>query len=1000
MKFKRSRLGVLLSVASACTVAATTPDLAADLAVQDSQKVKSTDQQPYIVLFKNAAGINPKNAQQRHSSPSVFNQGKYAADKAQNLVSAVGGKVYRSLKSIKGIAAELNPMQLEQLRRNPEVKLIEQDPKRDLQSQTAPYGISMIQADQVSDAQTGNLTVCVLDTGYDISHEDLSNSANITGETSNTLTANIDIGEWSNDSYGHGTHVAGIISALDNTSGVVGVNPNGNINIHNVKIIDHSGWWRWRGSDMIAGIEACQAAGAKVVNMSLSGNKSSVAEEQAMQAAYDSGMVLVSAAGNGGSSAYYYPASYDSVISVGAVDSAASAWMYTHTNDQIEVTAPGVSVRSTLPGNQYANWDGTSMAAAHVSGVAGLIWSQHPNCSHEQVREALRQSALDKGDPGLDHTYGYGIVQAKAASDWLTAANCTAPMPTTYSHLVQVAEYSSASIDFLPAGLNISANHGSVVWDAPSSSYIYTPNVAGFSGVDNLIYTLDGQTQMIRVEVNLLSNGSGWGVSNDGSDQLESQLTALSNGDFVMVWTQTDSGVDNIYYRRYNGIGAVISDITEVDVSPLHQRAASVTATENGGFTIAWQESTETYIKRFDGNNIPFANRTTLGNGSYEQDNTSIATLNNNRTIVVWDDETSLQLKASLIESNGNVLISAFSPFGGMIGEQKQATVLAKSNGGFMMASIINNQLITMHFNQDGYPTSAFEVVSTAPTPALEDIKQISLTELSGGQTVIAWTTLGGFNNIEKVVMARIYAADGSATTTEFMLSNPNSGPGDKQSAQVVAQNNGGFLAIWQSRGHLVAREFEHTSAPTSVEFRVTASNVYQQQPSASVLADGRIAVTYNEGSSNHRVKLAFVTPGTDNADVLQGDSLDNILVGNAGNNTLYGDAGNDTLYDGALAFGGDGNDLFFGGQILNGGNGDDTFNGDSGGAFFSGHGVIDGGAGFDVVQVKGASTEFTLTDNGDGSYLLVDNNPGSPQGSKTLTNVEAIAFADIFLGL
>jgi serine protease len=326
---------------------------------------KATTSARYIILFNNKATAKTADIN------TVFDGKKFSTAKATNLISAIGGQTLRALPSVSGMAAQLTPQQLKQLQSSPQIMRIEANPKRIFQAEVSPYGIAQIQADQLSNSNTGNIKICIPDTGIDLNHEDLA-SGNITGEVSNTLTIETDIGQWSTDSYGHGTHMAGTIAAIGgNDTGIVGVNASGNIKLHIVKVVSNPGWWPFYGSDLIAAVERCQAAGANIINMSIAGSKSSVAEQQAMQAAYDAGILLVGASGKNGSSAHSYPASYDSVISVAATDSAEAPWIYSHYNDQIELSAPGVAVNSTTPGNQYANWDGTSVASAYLSGAAG-----------------------------------------------------------------------------------------------------------------------------------------------------------------------------------------------------------------------------------------------------------------------------------------------------------------------------------------------------------------------------------------------------------------------------------------------------------------------------------------------------------------------------------------------------------------------------------------------------------------------------------------------------
>ncbi len=405
---KTSKLATLITAILTTTITTTPAFAAKQLTTQHQQKAQQKPQPRYIVTFKNTTKIN------QAADLSTANQ----------LIEQHGGKVKQQLKSISAIAAELSPAQLKQLKNNPEVQRIEDDPPRYAQAASVPYGIAMVQADLVSDSVAGNQKVCVIDTGYDINHEDLMSGANVTGEVSNTLTATVNLGDWSTDTYGHGTHVAGTIASLNNNVGAQGVAPNGAIKLHIVKVIHKANYWEYWGSDVIAAVEACQTAGATVINMSLAGSKSSAAEQAAIDAAYNSGTLLVGAAGNRGNSAYYYPAAYDSVISVGAVDQAGDAWAYTQTNDQIELVAPGVGVESTLPNNRYGFMDGTSAAAPFVSGVAALVWSHHPQCSNQEIREILQLTAQDKGSSGRDDLYGHGLVQAKAALDLIDANGC------------------------------------------------------------------------------------------------------------------------------------------------------------------------------------------------------------------------------------------------------------------------------------------------------------------------------------------------------------------------------------------------------------------------------------------------------------------------------------------------------------------------------------------------------------------------------------------------
>ncbi|TFG94520.1 hypothetical protein E4H12_15045, partial [Candidatus Thorarchaeota archaeon] len=142
---------------------------------------------------------------------------------------------------------------------------------------------------------------------------------------------------------------------------------------------------------------------------------------EAVNAAYNSGILLVAAGGNTDGGSVQYPAAYDSVIAVAAIDQAGQRASFSPIDSRIEVAAPGVDIYSTVQGG-YNISTGTSMAAPHVTGVAALIFSTDfadVNLDglrdNEDVREIIRNSAFDAGSPGKDDVYGYGIVDASKA---------------------------------------------------------------------------------------------------------------------------------------------------------------------------------------------------------------------------------------------------------------------------------------------------------------------------------------------------------------------------------------------------------------------------------------------------------------------------------------------------------------------------------------------------------------------------------------------------------
>jgi subtilisin family serine protease len=343
----------------------------------------------------------------------VLGQGAEAAVLAQS--KGMGGELALALPEQHALALWLPAAAATALVHNPNVLWVEPDAKRYASAETLPYGIPMVQAPQLSDAAAGEVLVCIIDSGYSGGHPDLPHGAQVQGSN------DAGTGSWSSDENGHGTHVAGTIAAVGgNDQGVVGVLPNQSVPLQIVKVFGASGWAY--SSNLVGALNACKQGMSNrgftrmVINMSLGGSVPSKTEEQAFNQAYGQNVLSVAAAGNAGNTSKSYPASYGSVVSVAAIDANKQLAYFSQRNDQVELAAPGVSVLSTVP-TGYAYYSGTSMATPHVVGVAALVWSQRLECSNDQLRQTLRSSAQDLGTLGRDNSYGYGLLQAKAAAD-------------------------------------------------------------------------------------------------------------------------------------------------------------------------------------------------------------------------------------------------------------------------------------------------------------------------------------------------------------------------------------------------------------------------------------------------------------------------------------------------------------------------------------------------------------------------------------------------------
>jgi subtilisin family serine protease len=444
-------------------------------------------------------------------------------------LKAAGAQTALELADHGAVAAYMPASAAQGLANNPNVEYVEVDAIRQPFAQTTPYGISHVQAtDPAFSNASGAVKVCIIDSGLHTGHADLQGLP-ITGQTGTA---------WNSDGCGHGTHVAGTIAAVNNTSGVVGVAPNA-VGLHIVRVFGNDCSWTY-SSGLVAALDECKKAGAKVVSMSLGGTVKSVTEDSAFANAYSQGVLSIAAAGNAGNTQTSYPAGYASVVSVAATDSAKALGTFSQRNADVEIAAPGVGVLSsvpwstpsvdvgssstgaalfeysaeknvsgalvngglcdsvgawagkvvlcqrgtisfadkannvkagggvatliynnvsgsfagtlgsastmvalalsmedgqalvgsvgqtasvsavkTVPGTGYEAWDGTSMATPHVSGVAALVWSFNTAWTNAQIRTALTATAQDLGAAGRDSSFGYGLVQAKAALTYL-----------------------------------------------------------------------------------------------------------------------------------------------------------------------------------------------------------------------------------------------------------------------------------------------------------------------------------------------------------------------------------------------------------------------------------------------------------------------------------------------------------------------------------------------------------------------------------------------------
>lgn len=339
-----------------------------------------------------------------------------------------GGKAGRSIPSANALAGTLPAGRIAKVKRNPNVAYVEEDAVVRTAAQTLDWGVDRIDADLVwSNANvTGTgVKVAVVDTGVDLQHPDLA--ANI--------GAGIDIvnGDGTaQDDNGHGTHVAGIIAAVDNSEGVIGV-ANTAV-IMPVKVLDRNG--SGYTSDVYAGVDWAVANGAQVINLSLGGPSPTTTGETSINNAVAAGVVVCAAAGNDGDGdpnnedPPSYPGAYDAAIAVASTDPDDSVSSFSTSGPWVDLAAPGRDIYSTYwhrrkgGTSTYATLSGTSMATPHVAGAAALVIAGGDasldldgdgKLSVAEVRAALEDHAEDHGPCGRDNGYGNGLLDAERA---------------------------------------------------------------------------------------------------------------------------------------------------------------------------------------------------------------------------------------------------------------------------------------------------------------------------------------------------------------------------------------------------------------------------------------------------------------------------------------------------------------------------------------------------------------------------------------------------------
>ncbi|MEK4251580.1 S8 family peptidase [Paenibacillus sp. FSL W7-1287] len=275
-------------------------------------------------------------------------------------------------------------------------------------NQIIPWGVAYQNFSEVHNSEK-KVKIAIMDSGIDFSHIELE------GKIVKEYDALLDQeNQTPTDSLGHGTAIAGIISANDNDIGIVGVSSNENVELYSVKVLNDTG--KGETSHLISGIEWCIENNIDIINMSFGILRDREELREVIDNAVNNGIIIVAAVGNKYRTSVDFPAGYPNVISVTAIDVNENK-LFSASEGKVDFSAPGVDILTISPNNEYQVVTGTSFASAHITGViSNLLLNRNYEKNYdllEQIKSDLISLSHNLG-PDSDHSiYGYGSISIK-----------------------------------------------------------------------------------------------------------------------------------------------------------------------------------------------------------------------------------------------------------------------------------------------------------------------------------------------------------------------------------------------------------------------------------------------------------------------------------------------------------------------------------------------------------------------------------------------------------
>lgn len=370
------------------------------------QRTQQKGKKDYIVKFKTKTAM--KQSTKTYEESAEINQN--GEDK---------------LEENKLVSLELSGKEAEQLETNQNVEFVEEDKevsacgekyfagkdkkkhkkveKRHKKNESkVEWNVQMIHAENKAKKSNNKVKIAILDSGVD-----WGNDIDLAYQTS-LVPGEEEMTQMFMDGSGHGSSVASLIAAKDNGEGITGINPNAEI--YSYRVLGDGN--KAPISRVVEAIYMAINHKVNIINMSFGISEYSETLEKAVQDAADAGILVVAAAGNTGSEGVQYPAAYDEVMAVGAVDKDGSVEQYSAKGEELDLVAPGELVRTTGFIGSEEVVSGTSLAAPQVAAAASLIMEKNLNASPEFVRGLLNETANLYGE---SDAYGSGLLDAEYA---------------------------------------------------------------------------------------------------------------------------------------------------------------------------------------------------------------------------------------------------------------------------------------------------------------------------------------------------------------------------------------------------------------------------------------------------------------------------------------------------------------------------------------------------------------------------------------------------------